>query len=247
VTDSAREPTPGWLLDETAHAGRENLDPAHAATYDAKEDAGAHAEVALLQEHGALGPDKVVVDLGTGTGQFTEAVAPACGRVVAVDVSPVMLAPLRERIVAAGLTNVEVVEAGFLTYEHTGPPADVVYSRYALHHLPDLWKVVALTRIRRMLRPGGLFRLSDIVFGFDPAEAADGIEAWCASVPAAPGSTVPAPNDPASWTRADLEEHVRDEHSTYTWLLEPMLDRAGFTIVESGASDDKIVHNYLLI
>jgi hypothetical protein len=40
------ETRPGWLLDELAFAGRENLDPEHAARYDAKEDAGAREEVA---------------------------------------------------------------------------------------------------------------------------------------------------------------------------------------------------------
>ena len=47
---------PGWRLDEPASAGRENLDPAHVSRYDAKEDAGAEAEVALLKRLG-LGPD----------------------------------------------------------------------------------------------------------------------------------------------------------------------------------------------
>ncbi len=42
--------SPGWLLDERACAGRENLDAAHVARYDTKEDAGAAAEVALLQQ-----------------------------------------------------------------------------------------------------------------------------------------------------------------------------------------------------
>jgi hypothetical protein len=32
---------PGWVLDELANAGRENLDPDHVARYDAKMDAGA--------------------------------------------------------------------------------------------------------------------------------------------------------------------------------------------------------------
>lgn len=234
--------SPGWLLDETAHAGRENLDPDHVAHYDRKEDAGAADEVAFLRSNG-LRRDATVVDLGAGTGQFTLAVAPVCGRVVAVDVSPVMLRSLRERVERAGLANVEVVEAGFLSYEHAGAAADVVYSRYALHHLPDLWKAVALARIRRMLRPGGLFRLSDVVFGFDPAEAADRIEDWCATVPA---TADPAGGGEVTWVRADLEEHVRDEHSTYTWLLEPMLRRAGFTIVRADYSPDRILAHYLL-
>jgi hypothetical protein len=44
-----------------------------------------------------------------------------------VDVSPIMLDRLREK--AAGLGNVDVVQAGFLSYEHSGAPADFVYSR----------------------------------------------------------------------------------------------------------------------
>ena len=45
--------------------------------------------------------------------------------------------------------------------------------------------------------------------------------------------------DPAAgYTRADLGEHVRTEHSTYRWLLEPMLERAGFAAEDAsyGAS-----------
>ncbi len=49
MADTAREPLPGWLLDEVASAGRENLDADHVARYDGKEDASAVEEVALLQ------------------------------------------------------------------------------------------------------------------------------------------------------------------------------------------------------
>ena len=45
--------------------------------------------------------------------------------------------------------------------------------------------------------------------------------------------------DPAAgYTRADLGEHVRTKHSTYRWLLEPMLERAGFAVEDAsyGAS-----------
>ncbi len=213
---------PGWLLDEVASAGRENLDPDHAAHYDQKEDAGAAEEVRLLQELG-LGGHSVVVDLGAGTGQFTVAAAQVCARVVAVDVSPVMLAKLAAKVSRSELDNVEIVRAGFLTYEHGGSPADIVYSRWALHHLPDFWKSVALQRIRCALRPGGLLRLSDIVYTFDPWEAEARIAAWCATLPS-------EPDGEGDWSRADIEEHVRDEHSTYSWLLEPMIERCGFEI-----------------
>jgi ubiquinone/menaquinone biosynthesis C-methylase UbiE len=227
---------PGWRLDELAHAGREHHDPAHAARYDDKEDANAASEVARLRELG-LGAGAVVVELGAGTGQFTVAVAPACARVVAVDVAPPMLARLEAKVAALGLANVEVARAGFLTYEHAGEPADVVYSRYALHHLPDFWKALALDRVRRMLRPGGIFRLWDVVYDFAPAEAEERIEAWCATG----GDEVEG-----EWSRAELEEHVRDEHSTFTWILEPMIERCGFAIEAAERSGDGIFARYVL-
>ena len=230
------EQTPGWLLDEVAVAGRENFDPEHVSRYDGKEDGAAAEEVALLGDLG-LAQDSVVIDLGAGTGQFTLAVAPRCGHVVAVDVSSVMLDRLRAKLDAAAVDNVEVEQAGFLTYRHRGEPADVIYSRLALHHLPDAWKAVALDRLRGMLRPRGLLRLVDVVYSFGPDEAFDRLEAWCASV----GDDIVA-----GWARAELEEHVRDEHSTFTWLLEPMIRRAGFEIEDAGYSGDGIWAQYVL-
>ena len=227
---------PEWLLDEVASAGRENLDPEHVSRYDGKEDAGAAEEVAFLRRRG-LARDSVVVDLGAGTGQFTLAVAPFCARVVAVDVSSVMLDRLQAKVDAARAANVVLERSGFLTYRHGGEPADVVYSRLALHHLPDPWKAVALDRVRAMLRPGGLLRLVDVVYDFEPHEAFDRLEAWCASA----GDDLLG-----GWTRAELEEHVRDEHSTFTWLLEPMIARAGFEIEDAVHSGDGIFAHYAL-
>jgi SAM-dependent methyltransferase len=235
---SAREPRsyPGWLLNELADAGRENLDASHVARYDAKEDAGAVDEIVLLTELG-LSRESVVIDIGAGTGQFTIAAAPACARVVAVDVSPVMLDSLRAGVSAARLTNVDVVQGGFLTYEHHGSPADFIYSRYALHHLPDFWKAVALARLHRVLRPGGVLRLWDVVYSFQPAAAEDRIEAWCATG----GADVEG-----GWSRAELEEHVRDEYSTFSWLLEPMIQRSGFEIEDAVYSEDGIFAKYVI-
>lgn len=227
--------TPGWLLDEMASAGRENLDAAHVARYDAKEDAAAGAEVARLEALG-LGPESTVIDLGAGTGQFTLAVAPRCRRVVAVDVSPVMLRHLRAKVVAAGLANVETVRAGFLTYVHEGGAADVVYSRYALHHLPDFWKAVGLRRIHGVLRRGGILRLWDIVYDFGPADATERLETWCSTG----GDDVNG-----GWSRSELEEHARDEHSTFTWLLEPMIGRCGLEILEATHSPDGFIASYV--
>lgn len=57
-----REPQAGWLLDEVATAGRENLDAGHVARYDGKEDAHGAGEVALLRQL-ALTDRSVVIDM----------------------------------------------------------------------------------------------------------------------------------------------------------------------------------------
>lgn len=226
-----------WWLEETVHAGREHFDAGHARRYDAKEDAQAAKEISLLRDLRVLGPGCSVIDIGAGTGQFTLAAAEVCERVVAVDVSPVMLARLAEKVDRRTVGNVEVARAGFLTYRHSGPPADVVYSRYALHHLPDFWKAIALGRVADMLRPGGVLRLCDVVYSFEPRDAEQRIEAWIAQTM--------ADEVDRGWTRAELAEHVRDEHSTFTWLLEPMIERAGFDIVDIDYSASGVLARYV--
>jgi SAM-dependent methyltransferase len=212
----------GWWLDERAHAGDEHLDATYVSGYDRKAGYDPAEDVEALRRHG-LGPGSTVVDLGAGTGTFACAVAPLCGRVVAVDVSPVMVAALQERVAGLGLANVAVVHAGFLSYEHDGEPADFVFTRNALHQLPDFWKAIALDRIAKLLCPGGVLRLRDLAYDFEPGEAGECIEAWFAG----------AVHDPTrGYTAADLAQHVRSEFSTWSWLLDVLLARTGFDVVE---------------
>jgi ubiquinone/menaquinone biosynthesis C-methylase UbiE len=210
------------MLDELAHAGPEHLDSGYVAGYDGKAGTDAPAEVELLRRYG-LGAGSTLVDLGAGTGEVAVAAAAECRRVVAVDVSPAMLSVARGKAAAAGVTNVEFVRAGFLSYEHGGEPADAVYSRHALHQLPDFWKGLALARVAAIMRPGGVLVLRDLVYAFEPQQAADRLAAWLAG----------ATTDPAlGWTADELATHVREEYSTYSWLLEPMLEHAGFVVTE---------------
>lgn len=228
---------PTWFPDELDHAGPEHLDPEYVVGYDAKAGTDPAEDVALLSELG-LSQASTLVDLGAGTGTLALAVAPLCRRVVAVDVSAAMLHRLEARAGQLSLGNVECVHAGFLTYQHQGEPADVVYSRNALHHLPDFWKAIALVRIAAMVRPGGVLRLRDLVFSFAPNEADQVFAAWLAD----------ATNDPVrGWTRPELETHIRDEHSTFSWLLEPMLERAGFTIQDASHTESSVFSAYTCI
>jgi SAM-dependent methyltransferase len=222
-----------WLLDELALAGPEHLDPEAVEAYEEKAGFDPGPDIALLRERGLDG-ESTVVDLGAGTGVFAFAAARVAARVIAVDVSPAMVASMRSKDVA----NVEYVEAGFLTYEHVGEPADFVYSRNALHHLPDFWKAFALSRISSILRPGGLLRLRDLVYSFDPQDAEVVLTDWIESGAASSSD---------GWTPAELRAHVRDEHSTYGWILEGMLQRAGFELEDARYDESKIFGEYMAV
>ena len=134
-----------------------------------------------------------------------------------------------------GLTNIDFVLGGFLSYEHQGDLVDFVYTRNALHHIPDFWKAVALERLAMFLKPSGVLRLRDIVFSCEPANVKAVIEAWLRAAPDRPED---------GWTKAELEAHMRDEHSTYSWLLEPMLRRSGFEIISATHSESKVFAAY---
>jgi SAM-dependent methyltransferase len=147
--------------------------------------------------------------------------------VIAVDVSTAMLAALRAKAgdkanPTPGGAGLECVRGGFLSYS-PGGPVDGVYTRNALHQVPDFWKVIALRRIADMLRPGGVLRLLDLVFDFGPEEADAVFGDWFAHAAANPAD---------GYTAADYAEHVRTEYSTFRWLLEPMLAATGFEVTD---------------
>lgn len=213
--------TTSWMFDELAHAGAEHLDADFVAGYDRKQGYPDPApDVAEFARHG-LGADSTVLDLAAGTGQFSIAAARAFGQVIAVDISPAMVDHQSGKAASAGVSNLEVVRGGFFSYEHGGGPVDGVYTRNALHQVPDFWKARALQRIAKLLKPGGVLRIHDLIYDFAPGEADSVFEGWfnCAS------------DDPAAgYTAEDYAEHIRLEHSTFRWLFESILDATGFDI-----------------
>ncbi len=223
------------LLDETAFAGPEHLDPVYVAGYDWKARFDPTNDLVVLREHG-LDSASTVIDFGAGTGTFALAVASECKQVVAVDISPAMVERMRTKAAELGMTNVRCVQAGFLSYEHASTAADFIYTRNALHHLPDFWKALALQRMADILRPGGLLYLDDLVFAFEPREAENFISAWL---------DTGAQSTEDGWTREELEVHLLDEYSTFSWLLEPMIERAGFQIERVDYGESKVYAWYL--
>jgi SAM-dependent methyltransferase len=119
-----------------------------------------------------------------------------------------------------GLTNFTPVHAGFLTYEHAGEPLDAIIATVTFHHLPDFWKQVALCRFHDMLKPGGLLYLVDVVFDFPPREYRERIDGWFESMRAVAGQHM----------GNEAVVHIRDEFSTWDWIMTGMLERAGFQV-----------------
>lgn len=94
-------------------------------------------------------------------------------------------------------------------------------SRYGLHHLPDFWKQSARLRLSKAIHPSGRLYLQDVAFSFD-AEVYDfASEAWVHRMPGESG-----------FSRSEFETHLREEFSTYSWVLEGFLEQVGFEILE---------------
>jgi putative AdoMet-dependent methyltransferase len=165
---------------------------------------------------------QTVIDLGCGTGTFAIQAAIAGAYVYAIDVSHSMLTFAQQKAQLANVeSSIEFHQGGFLTYEHTAAPVDVIITQSALHHLPDFWKMAAFLRMANMLKPNGILYLWDTVFSFHPTEYQTCIESWIQRVAKPLGE---------GWTTDDFATHVREEYTTFGWILERMLTDAGFTV-----------------
>jgi ubiquinone/menaquinone biosynthesis C-methylase UbiE len=212
---------PEWKWNELLHAGVDYADPAQVEIYDRR--VASYRNVAeenrQVFESLELTPDKTLLEIGVGTGRLTLEAAGRCRHVYACDVSQAMLAWVGTKLKERQIPNVELAHGGFLTYEHTAPPVDAAVSQVALHHLPDFWKAVALRRIWQMLKPGGRFYLLDVVFSFDMDDYQGFMEKWTSNAP--------------DVLRTELCTHARQEYSTLDWIMEGLLERAGFRLVKA--------------
>lgn len=213
---------PTWLYTEFQQTGTDFEELTQVVNYDRNQTASSvENERKLIAQLGIASGD-TVVDLGCGTGTFAIEAALAGAEVHAVDVSTAMLSCAQQKAEKSGVIDrIQFHHGGFLTYEHPAAPADFIVTKYALHHLPDFWKMVALLRMAWMLKDGGLLYLRDVIFSFDPADYRVRINAWIERV---------AKPDGESWTAQDFATHVREEYTTFGWIVEQMLEKAGFEI-----------------
>ncbi|MFN0133109.1 MAG: ArsR/SmtB family transcription factor [Phycisphaerales bacterium] len=99
---------------------------------------------------GLLPAHWTVADLGCGTGEASEHIAPHVERVIAVDQSEAMLEAARARL--AGMRNVEFVAGRMDALPLEDESVDAAVCVLVLHHMAD--PVIALREMRRVLRAG---------------------------------------------------------------------------------------------
>ena len=120
-----------------------------------------------------LGRDDVLLDAGTGTGDWALRAADMCRLVVGIDISRRSLEMARRKARERGVNNVLFAHGSF---ENPCEEVDLhamgitrVLALYSLHHLPDDMKVEALRNLASILRRPGRIVIGDIMF-FEPPE-----------------------------------------------------------------------------
>ncbi len=109
----------------------------------------------LLARSGAK-PGERVLEIGCGTGAFTVPLAEAVGAsgaILGADISTAMLAGAKKRLAAAGLRNVEVVEADAQTHKFEPGRFDLIASRFGVMFFAD--PAAAFANLLAAARPGG--------------------------------------------------------------------------------------------
>jgi putative AdoMet-dependent methyltransferase len=66
------------------------------------------------------------------------------------------------------------------------------------------------------------------VFQFDPQEYVSKINSWISRFGEVAGEEF----------RLEVETHIRDEYSTFGWIMNGMLEKAGFAIEKYRSADD---------
>jgi tRNA (cmo5U34)-methyltransferase len=164
--------------------------------YDTMLDEAAEAVAELAP------PDARVLDLGAGTGAFTERVAARCprARFVLLDADASMLARAEERLL--GLRDRLEVRAG--TFADPLPPADVAVASLSLHHVTELAaKVRVYENVAAALAPEGLLVIADAFLPERPALAAPLWRRWAAHLVAGGDSEAEAFARFAAWQKED--------------------------------------------
>jgi putative AdoMet-dependent methyltransferase len=81
-----------------------------------------------------------------------------------------------------------------------------------------------------MLREGGKFYLNDVIFSFPLERYTESINSYIATMKRGAGREI----------ADEISLHIKDEYSTFDWILEEMLRRTGFSIDKVEYKDEFI-------
>ena len=112
-----------------------------------------HALLALID------PAMTIGDLGCGTGQVSELVAPHVAKVIAVDGSTDMVQAARKRLKSAN--NVDVRRGDMEALPIDDAQLDAAVVALVLHHVPEPAR--ALAEMHRVLKSGGRVLIADML------------------------------------------------------------------------------------
>lgn len=218
-----------WQWEEMQQVGTDYTDLAQVETYDRRmaDFRDVDAENREMLDSLRLPAGAAVLEIGCGTGRFARAAASAGLRVSAIDISPAMLAYVRQRVQSDALPEIALQHSGFLTMDLPDAGFEAAVSGAVLHHLPDAWKLVALRNVARVLKRGGQFILRDVVFS--PAEDEQPEACFQRFVEAMPTM------------RTEAARHVAREFSTYDWIMEGLLYRAGFEMLSKSTPRESFI------
>ncbi len=104
-------------------------------------------------------PQWTALDIATGTGHTAFALAPHVASVIGIDLTPEMLSEAERLRAERGIGNVVFRPADVHHLPFEDASFDLVTCRRAAHHFSDI--ALALSEIRRVLRPGGRLVIDD--------------------------------------------------------------------------------------
>lgn len=120
---------------------------------------------ATIIEHLGLEPGVRVLDAGCGPGRLTLPLAVtvgADGQVLALDIQEEMLSRTRGKVQAAGLNNVQYIQAALGEGKLPSENFDYAVLVTVLGEIPG--QVSALQEINRALKPGGILSVTEVIF-----------------------------------------------------------------------------------
>jgi putative AdoMet-dependent methyltransferase len=114
----------------------------------------------------------LVLDVGTGTGNLALRLAAVGAQVVGLDPSSRMLALAHEKLGECTKIELRQVDQPFLAIPYPDDHFDAVVSSYAFHHVPRPRQHDGIREMVRVLEPGGVWVLGDLIFANEYAERA---------------------------------------------------------------------------